>query len=328
VINGGRAYLSLTKTSGTRAFFEVVLKSEISSLLFDGSLYFLYKGGLLMELGNSKEEVTKDGKTFLLSKNEYKTVLLNQLRDCPSIPPLIDRTGYHRKPMYRLLKSYYQCVNVGFSDPVNKAWSKLDFIISAGGVLSKFSFVDTEFKQFGKGGFSSAFSPLGSIGLDFYSPKLNENVKIFTRLSFQANKITGHFVNSNSISRMEYDLTLKTTTIKIPIGLKVNVLRGANPVYLSGGVNFEPILNGECAVIRREILQSTGSVITTNSQAGPFKKVMKGLVFSLGKEFSASPKVQYFTELRFEKMSGYMSTANPSGSALTALVCTLGIKMH
>jgi hypothetical protein len=88
--------------SGTASIYYTVLNTA--------DHFYLEKEGKLVEIENNKVEIIKRGASYEAPSNQYKKILNESFKDCPTVVQKLDSVDFSKKSLVFLSKEYNECV--------------------------------------------------------------------------------------------------------------------------------------------------------------------------------------------------------------------------
>jgi len=322
-ITGVHTYVSIRlKDYSAPRFIQEIVNGKIE-LLFSDRSYYIKTDSILLKIPkpNRKEIVYVEGNgNFQKIDKRYVKFLDSLFKDCAITAK---DTEYNEAHLGSIVRKYNVCK--GNTAPQitksGKPFIKVGFHAAYG--IGKFSvggidrygargYIDS-YRTFG---YNQKLSTFGGAGIDFYFPRISNNLSFELDLFIQD---IAYLVYRQADAREEFDIT--TSAVKVPIAVCFNFLPGNNTPYVKAGlVNYTFNSTSTRVLIETQF----GNIITLKSDdlTDSFSGSSNNFWFGIGYKHNLINKLKVFGEFRFEKLNNFMFQ-NSSFSSVNFL---LGIK--
>jgi hypothetical protein len=276
-------------------FMEALVRGQLS--LYRYNYKFFIQGEKFEELPEEKIESKENvgggsGKTFI-------EVLNSHLVECDLHA---DGADYTERAITNLIQNFNRCKGqIGITYKPDKKLTQIHINAFSGidqSALSMDGYVKETFKK--------SVTSYSGISIDISPTKVSDKLS-FTVEAGYVKKVYHGFVQQtvNESTTNRYDLSIDISFVKIPLGLRYNLLHeAATPYFKVGIVNYFPIKDAEMKVLKEQ--QVKNLVFTEYTTTKPNTKNQKGYWVGVGYSQIVYSRVKAFVELRYEKTDGFL----------------------
>lgn len=288
--NGTRRFISKELPidgQSTRVFAQLLEAGRIS-LLLHRDIFWIEKDSLYRLSPPKRKQIQTDDGPKMQKDNQFIGILNFLFADCPIN---IKRARYEVKSLTELASAYNACK--GQREVVqteDRRWTN----------INTQAFVGVQYSTLGSSDASSV-SPVAGLGLEVSSPRIYDKVYFvfeawYYQYLFQS---YSEFAGQGFVLRT--DVTTQGKSIKVPFGLRINVLPEASTLYFKFGYSFIlPIDSQTTTNLERE---QGGIVTTTRSTATDDQLISSGGFWGgVGYVKSIRPRLKLFGELRIDAL--------------------------
>jgi hypothetical protein len=285
-------------------FIEVVVKGQVSLYKYTDQFWIAKEGGQVLRLTNEAIKQDIGGKRVLVKSNKHIAVLNMLMTDCAEIRGKIQRVSLTEKSLTKVVEDYNRCT--GTQSITVKA--KIPLIKPAVGFSAGLAFSSLKFESDEPsnahllGDFGNAKTSIVGISLDLLLPRTSERFSFTTGLLFSSVRYHSLLELSGPSWTEKHDVTIKTSTLTVPIGLRYAFRGRSITPYLNAGTSVIAILRSSSKWIEEEDMNN--NVYVSEGDAVDIKSVSLGywggvgLIKPLGKSLDAT------LEIRYEKTNG------------------------
>lgn len=316
--NDDRSYESknASKRENEFRFMEILVKGRISLYRYL-SLFYLEKDSLFVLSKEPQTTSIVDGVERNSTTLKYVGILNLALSDCSL---KVGNVPYHEREMIKLIQNYNFCKGGSKSASViKKPWLKIGGTVFSGLDQSSVSldgFSGYSFKQ-------SVSIPVG-LGIDLNNPRWSDKNHFNVEMWYDKKLYQSYSESTTNGTTNRTDVVINTSYLKIPLGLRFNLLQEENTPYLKVGFVQYLLLNISGTIISE--IENNGIVSTSRSETLSDKKNTNG--FWIGGGYMKKLYSHYvgFVEFRYEKNNGFTSSGPGSNSSGNALNLLFGFK--
>jgi hypothetical protein len=337
-IYGGKYFESKAVTNATgeteSQFVECLVHGKASVYQHKKRYFIEANDTTFMELTSNQNILTNPDKSiressyYKYENKRYVGVLNHLLRDCPEILQKTNDVRLNPKDLSSLLVEYNQCQDEQFIHyQSDRPWVKVSFGSSTGLVMSQLKLkshnYNNEFVNFDDA--SNSISPMVGVTGFFTWPKNWSRLSASVGLHYFKTDFQISSQVENSILVDYYDGAVKTTEIKIPIGLHYSLPEKKFTPYASGGLSYSFMLDKSARIhIERHI---GGTVQVRDTNLFEFQPMNFGFWLGLGTNYKLSGKLELFGEIRYE-IATSLSNSTYISSEYSHMFFILGMKFR
>lgn len=279
-------------------FAEVLVQGRISLFRYDGD-YYVKKDSLILLPEPQKAVVETPRGAFMNIDKRYVGILNSLMAECTV---KADEARYEAKDIAKLVEKYNQCMGGASITAVpNRPWTLVNWQLAVGvehSSLELSSYPSDMFKP-------SVHAKVG-LSMELSASKLNDKFFFVFECWYLQPVYQGSYdPQGPTYTRVDY-LT-KGPILKIPIGVRFNLLKEEKTLYFKLGVLGQINLKPESSIT----YESDSAGVVTTSRIGGTSKTDRGMGFwaSIGYQKAIHPKFRGFAELRAETLGkGYTIT--------------------
>jgi hypothetical protein len=319
-IFGDKKFVTFTipADSATKPIFARVIVAGPLTLYRYGSAFVVQKKDSMVALPVPERQIieTPKGRMFKEDKR-YVGVLNVLLSDCQLSA---DQTDYSEGDLTALVNNYNRCHGVEPADRKLRPLARLDGEVFGGYQISNLS---TQISE------ELVFSPtktiVGGVGLDYSSPRIFDRLFISAEVwyvkAFYQSYIAGPF----SGTYRHKDTFFDVVNVRVPLGIRYNLLRESNTPYVKAGFVITPYQKIKAwSIVERE--SALGLVFTDNYEGGYDIVNPRGIWISAGYDQLVIGRTKLFFEFRYEDLDAFIGTPIQTFSSLKNLNFLLGVR--
>jgi hypothetical protein len=304
--------------NGSKSLLFLGREKEQFYINTDSAITLLAYKKYMKLLGWNSEIMHNDIKTSLIENKKYVGQLMIYLNDCPTIKPLINKTGYNKKSLERLFISYYK--NCRSSEPVSieetPEKATTTFGITAGTTLSALSFNSTvvlgqtdHYDYLRNTNFPGSTNYSMGVYLEYMLARKIRKFSFYNELLYTSFQFKGNYLRYLNEDRYSnFKTELNYSYLKLFSMLRYNIPMGKMNMFAGGGMSNGIKITEKNYLINTTTFYSTET--TTESKAIPeTKKHEFGYVLGIGTSLK-----RFSCELRYENGNGMSKTGGLKSS--------------
>ncbi|MEQ1585415.1 MAG: hypothetical protein ABL895_06015 [Cyclobacteriaceae bacterium] len=275
------------------AFLEVLVKGELS--LYRGGDIFYYEKDTLLELPSVNRQLQNSGTgSSYRSERKYVGILNLLLNECNL---RADDTKYEQRDLVNLVQNYNRCLGAeGMVYKQNVPWTKFNYQLIGGLTLS-----NMQMENFGNITFTTSTGYFFGASVDISAPRVNEKIQFSLEPNFYKTIYQG-YKESFQATTLRSDLIMDISLLRIPIGLRYNLLSETRTPYVKVGFLTSVDLESSYKLITEE--ESSGMVVTSVTDKKLASKAQQGFWIGAGYSVAVVRNYRLFIEVRYEKTVG------------------------
>lgn len=250
-----------------KVFLECLVKSSVSLFFFRDRFFIDTENGL-EELVEVTEEIRKDGKAFTVKRPYYKSVLQQDMEDCPTIHENLVDAHLTKKSLVALFKNYASCAGhratvFESKDPENNG-IRYGFtlgLLMADLKLKSADNVRYSFGEHASGSPSVTFTP--SFFVEF---RISNRFDLCTGLNLYYTK--NELEARSSATNLSHNFLLEASRIEVPLLLKYSLSKNNVKWSLKAGCGFDGLIKYK----NRLIVSTTSSGFVLDKYNNDLKK--------------------------------------------------------
>jgi hypothetical protein len=321
-IVGDQRWVSIIlPTTDQKQVFARILTNGPLTLYRYGSIFFVKKTDFL-ELPYPNKEViqTDDGPKSRVDRR-YVGLLNTLVADCGLTA---NDYKYTEGSLTSLVSKYNQCKGVVAVKDERPA-SKVNYGFSL-------AYLRSTMKP-DAGHYFATFTPSNSMSasfiFDFSVPRVYDRLFLTVEASYANCSYKAHSEihqgNGTSFENIKYDMTISTSIVRVPVGLRYNFLDEGSTPYLKTG--FSVVLFKDVKATTTAERSTPGNTETFENNEVMMSKNPNGVWISVGYDQRvSSKKMKMFLELRYESTGGYLWTPTQSFSDMKYFSVMTGIR--
>lgn len=281
-IENSKFYISkdiLINEVETRVFLEYLLKGIVNLYYLAGinyENYYIEKDNKLILLSNEEREVIdENNKKFVVESNQYVGILTYLFQDAPELRNNIQSTGFTYKSLIKITEDYhnsvcnaYECINYTRSTK-----AKIYIEPHVGGAYSTMGLKTSA-------NTATDIAPYSGLNLRLQSEKIYFLWNFLIGINFSQNNYNGDFENDIVVPGRTHELTVKYTTVRIPITIERRFLTKNIQPFLSLALQNTLLLNPDYKVEYHSTNQDFSSLIDSD-----FRNYQLGIAVGCGVRF-------------------------------------------
>jgi len=179
----------------------------------------------------------------------------------------------------------------------------------------------------------ASFTPSNTVSasfiFDYSAPRVFDRLFLTFEASYANSSYKAHSEIhqgiGTSFENMKYDITMSTSIVRVPVGLRYNFLREGSTPYFKAG--FSVVLFKDVKATTIAERSTPGNTETFENNESMMPKNPNGLWLSVGYDQGvSSKKMKIFLELRYESTGGYLWTPTQSFSDMKYFSVMTGIR--
>ena len=313
--------------SGNKVFLECAFKGKVN-LFFYKSQYFIEFDNSIKELVEVKDQVQKDGKSFVIKRPVYRSVLQAAMVDCKDTYQNVSTVALNKKSLIDLFKKYHACAGANFSiDESTSEKPSLRMGLSGSILYSSMKFSS------GAAGFSTGHAALDnssatdvsfvpSIWIELFRPGFSRKFRVRTGINYYS-PASYNVINESSSTGLRKEFSLKISRIEVPILLKYFFTRESKGFYVVGGLGIGGILTFDDDL---KTYTYPGNSYLSGSTALEPNSIVFQVSGGLGFEMPVGNR-SLFIEACGGTTGSVTPTQSPIGADITALMVTAGFPL-
>ncbi|HEX6225150.1 MAG TPA: outer membrane beta-barrel protein [Chryseolinea sp.] len=238
------AMIQTEYSTDRKVFLDCVVQGKASFFVYRDRFFIIDENGT-KELIEVKDEVQKNGKSVIVKKPLYKSVLQQKMEACSTIHEKLVNTTLTQKSLLALFRDYASCTGdkaVVYDETKQKA-IRTRYGFTAGVLVANLdleagSFSQYIFAQDASGEASVTFTP--SFFMDF---GISKQLDLNTGLTWYYTKNELHAESSET--NLTHDFTLEASRIEVPLLLKWTFINGGVKCHVKGGAGLDLLTHYE-----------------------------------------------------------------------------------
>ncbi|MBK7174129.1 MAG: hypothetical protein IPH84_13030 [Bacteroidales bacterium] len=256
-------------------------------------------------LKNTGQEMRPGEGSQIIENARYKGQLLNYMKDCNSIVPMISKTAYTQKDLFTLFDSYYKCVPSGIKYKSTQEKVSTKYSILAGMSMTTMNFKSDMYKVLRQTEFSPSYNLYVGFRFDFIFPRNFNKWSAGIELGNSSYKFNG--IHNEYESAQVYTITetnISASYLKINSILNYSEFFGKYKATWDLGYSYGRAYN-------LTNLQTKETKIYTTERTESIPAINEIRRFEQGLLFGMSLKYSFFSVgLRYEGGNGFSNSSN------------------
>lgn len=298
----------------TMVFLELIAEGKLS-LYKDKNNYWVKKDNdPLVFLSVEKENVvyTFEGKERSYYSHGYIITLSGLTKDCAKDLGNLENLVYSEKALTKLINNYNRFMgkpSMAFKD--SKNWIESSFMLLNSMNFSQLKFsTDAFYHEYLTNPFELSYAYSFGAGAEFRFSKINDKLSLISEVSFIGINYHSKSIVMNGGRTERNDVNINFKSLKIPIGLKLDLNNKPTSPYLEAGVSALYHLKQSSVWIKEIQFDNEPEIETEQTEATKPINGQFGLWYGLGIKTTLAKKASFFIGLRHELSSGKIMSIN------------------